>query len=66
MILATGTPLKVVAGACHCGSGNLQLVFWLVTVVSVDEPSWHLNAILTGVSIKNSEKWILVGDCMIV
>lgn len=54
MILATGTPLKVVPGACHRDSVNLQLVFWLGTVVSVDALSWHLNITLMDVNIKTS------------
>lgn len=54
MILATGAPLKVVPGACHRDSVNLQLVFWLVAVVSVDALSWHLIITLVDVSIKTS------------
>lgn len=54
MILATGTPLKVVPGACHRDGVTLQVVFWLVTVVSVDAQSWHLSITLMDVSVKTS------------
>lgn len=54
MILATGTPLKVVPGACHRDDVTLQVVFWLVTVVSGCTVMALEHKTLMDVSIKTS------------